>query len=72
MDRDGNTPTMNEAQKLERCHQLAIEARAIFDTVREELAPAPVDFDDTDVSLPAQLARVGGLVDDIVDESKST
>ena len=61
---------MNDAQRLERCHELAIEARAILDSVREEVPPAPVDFDDTDVSLPAQLARVGGLVDEILDASK--
>ena len=58
---------MNDAQRLEQCHRLASEARTVLDTVREELPPAPVDFDDTDVSVPAQLARVSGLVDEILD-----
>ena len=60
---------MDDAQRLEQCHRLASEARTILDAVREEFAPAPLDFDDTDVSVPAQLARLGGLVDEILDAS---
>ena len=61
---------MNAAERLERCHVFAVEASRILDAVREELPEAPIDFDDGDTSLPAQLARVGGLVDDIVEASK--
>ena len=53
-------------------HELATETSRIVDAVRQELPEAPLDFDDGDTSLPAQLARVGGLVDDIVDASALT
>ena len=56
---------------LERCHELAIEASRIIGAVREKLPAAPIDFDDGDTSLPAQLTRVGGLVDDILDASET-
>ena len=62
---------MNAAERLERCHVFAVEASRILDAVREELPEAPIDFDDGDTSLPAQLARVGGVVDDIVDASET-
>ena len=58
-----------DLQALERCHELAIEASRVLGAVREKLPEAPIDFDDGDTSLPAQLARVGGLVDDILDAS---
>ena len=68
----GESPPVNEAERLERCHELATETSKIVDAVRQELPEAPLDFDDGDTSLPAQLARVGGLVDDIVDASALT
>ena len=68
----GKRPPANEAERLERCHELATETSRIVDSVRQELPDAPLDFDDGDTSLPAQLARVGGLVDDIVDASALT
>ena len=58
-----------DVQAFERCPELAIEASRIIGAVREKLPDAPIDFDDGDTSLLAQLARVGGLVDDIVDAS---
>ena len=66
----GKSPPANEAERLERCHELATETSRIVDAVRQELPEAPLDFDDGDTNLPAQLTRVGGLVDDIVDASK--
>ena len=66
----GEKGHVNDAEQLERCHELAIEASRIVGALRKELPEAPLDFDDGDVSLAAQLARVGGLVDDIVDASK--
>ena len=66
----GKSPPANEAERLERCHELATETSRIVDAVRQELPEAPLDFDDGDTSLPTQLTRVGGLVDDIVDASK--
>ena len=68
----GESPPVNEAERLERCHELATETSRIVDAVRQELPEAPLEFDDGDTSLPAQLARVGGLVDDIVDASALT
>ena len=68
----GKSPPVNEAERLERCNELATEASRIVGAVREEVPEAPLDFDDGDTSLPAQLARVGGLVDDIVDASALT
>ena len=67
----GKSPPVNEAERLERCNELATEASRIVGAVREEVPEAPLDFDDGDTSLPAQLARVGGLVDDIVDASET-
>ena len=58
---------MDNARRLDLCHRLAIEANTILDAACQELAPAPENFDDTDVSLPAQQARVSGLVDEILD-----
>ena len=66
----GEKEHVKDAQGLERCHELAIEASRIVDAVREDLPEASIDFDDGDTSLPAQLARIGGLVDDIVDASR--
>ena len=68
----GKRPPANEAERLERYHEFATETSRIVDAVRQELPEAPLDFDDGDTSLPAQLARVGGLVDDIVDASALT
>ena len=68
----GEKEHVKDAQRLERCHELAIEASRIVDAVREDLPEASIDFDDGDTSLPAQLARVGGLVDDIVEASALT
>ena len=55
----GKSPPENEAERLERCHELATETNRIVDAVRQELPEAPLDFDDGDTSLPAQLTRVG-------------
>ena len=58
--------------RLKRCRELAIEASTKLHAVRNQLPEAPPDWDDTDTSLPAQLARVNGLVDDVVDASEET
>ena len=68
----GDKGHVNDTEPLERCHELATEASRIVGAAREEVPEAPLDFDDGDTSLPAQLARVGGLVDDIVDASALT
>ena len=66
----GERRPVKDAERLKRCHELATEASRIVGALREDLPEAPLDFDDGNTSLPAQLARVGSLVDDIVDASR--
>lgn len=59
---------MEIAQRLERCHKLALGASTFLDALDDELPHEPPDGShDEDASLPAQLARltehVGGVLD---------
>ena len=46
----GEKGHVNDAEQLERCHELAIEASRIVGALRKELPEAPLDFDDGDVT----------------------